>query len=374
VRSNRWLAGSAAALLALGIAACGSSDNSSTSTTSGGSSGSSGGASGSITGAGSTLAAPIYQQWGANLKGQGITLNFQPVGSGAGVTAWEQGTADFAGSDPALGDDEIAAASKKGGAPVHIPTVFGGITVSYNLSGVKSGLKLDGETIANIYLNKIKKWNDPAIAKLNSGTQLPDKNITVVHRSDSSGTTKGFTQFLADYSPEWKSGPGVDKTVKWPTGTGAKGNNGVAAAVKQSDGAIGYVEQAYALQNNFTFAAVKNKAGKFVMPTLESTSAAGDSLEVPDDLRFTAINAPGDGSYPIVSQTFVIVHTDLCAGGMSEQKAKVFKAFIDYGLSSDGQDAAKQLSYAPLPDSLLSKAKDQVTKLQCNGKPVGGAS
>ena len=373
MRSNRWLAGSAAALLALGIAACGSSDNSSTST-SGGSSSASSGASGSITGAGSTLAAPIYQQWGSNLKNKGITLNFQPVGSGAGVTAWEQGTADFAGSDPSLGDDEIAAASKKGGAPVHIPTVFGGITVSYNLSGVKSGLKLDGATIANIYLNKIKKWNDPAIAKLNSGTQLPDKNITVVHRSDSSGTTKGFTQFLADYSPEWKSGPGVDKTIKWPTGTGAKGNNGVAAAVKQSDGAIGYVEQAYALQNNFTFAAVKNKAGNFIQPTLESTSAAGDGLDIPADLRFTAIDAPGDNAYPIVSQTFVIVHTDLCAGGMDENKAKVFKTFIDYGLSSDGQDAAKELSYAPLPADLLSKAKEQVTKLQCNGKPVGGAS
>jgi phosphate transport system substrate-binding protein len=329
--------------------------------------------SGSITGAGSTLAAPIYQQWGSNLKGQGITLNFQPVGSGAGVTAWEQGTADFAGSDPALGDDEIAAASKKGGDPVHIPTVFGGITVSYNVSGVKEGLKLDGKTVADIYLGKVKKWNDPEITGQNSGVSLPDKNITVVHRSDSSGTTKGFTQFMADYSPEWKSGPGVDKTIKWPTGTGAKGNNGVAAAVKQSDGAIGYVEQAYALQNNFTFAAVKNKDGKYVMPTLESTSAAGDSLTLPDDLRFTAINAPGANTYPIVSQTFIIVHTDLCQGGMSDQKAKVFKAFIDYGLSSDGQNAAKELSYAPLPTQLLDKAKAQVTKLQCNGSALAGA-
>jgi phosphate transport system substrate-binding protein len=370
VRLTRWLAGITAAALALGIAACGSSDNSSTSSSG---SSSSSGVSGSITGAGSTLAAPIYQQWGSNLKGKGITLNFQPVGSGAGVTAWEQGTADFAGSDPALGDDEIAAASKKGGAPVHIPTVFGGITVSYNVSGVKEGLKLDGKTVADIYLGKVKKWNDPEIAGQNSGTSLPDKNITVVHRSDSSGTTKGFTQFLADYSPEWKSGPGVDKTIKWPTGTGAKGNNGVAAAVKQSDGAIGYVEQAYALQNNFTFAAVKNKDGKYVMPTLESTSAAGDSLTLPDDLRFTAINAPGANTYPVVSQTFIIVHTDLCAGGMSADKAKVFKAFIDYGLSSDGQNAAKELSYAPLPTQLLDKAKAQVTKLKCNGSALTGA-
>jgi phosphate transport system substrate-binding protein len=366
VRFHRWLAAGTAALLALGAAACGSSDSSTSSSSSSGSSN----ASGSISGAGSTLAAPIYSQWGSNLKGQGITLNFQPVGSGAGVTAWEQGTADFAGSDPALGDDEIAAASKKGGAPIHIPTVFGGITVSYNLSGVKAGLKLDGKTIADIYLKKVTKWNDPEIAGQNSGTTLPDKPITVIHRSDSSGTTKGFTQFMADYSPEWKSGPGVDKTIKWPTGTGAKGNNGVAAAVKQTDGAIGYVEQAYALQNNFTFAAVKNKSGKYISPTLESTSAAGDSLELPDDLRFTAINAPGPNAYPIVSQTFVIVHTDLCQGGMTEQKAKVFKAFIDYGLGTDGQNAAKELSYAPLPANLLAKAKAQVTKLQCNGSPL----
>jgi phosphate transport system substrate-binding protein len=370
VRSTRWLAISSAAALALGIAACGSSDNSSTSSSG---SSSSSGVSGSITGAGSTLAAPIYQQWGSDLKGKGITLNFQPVGSGAGVTAWEQGTADFAGSDPALGDDELAAASKKGGDPVHIPTVFGGITVSYNVSGLKAGLKLDGKTVADIYLGKVKKWNDPEIAGQNSGTTLPDKAITVVHRSDSSGTTKGFTQFMADYSPEWKSGPGVDKTIKWPTGTGAKGNNGVAAAVKQGDGSIGYVEQAYALQNNFTFAAVKNKDGKYVSPTLESTSAAGDSLTLPDDLRFTAINAPGANTYPIVSQTFVIVHTDLCQGGMSEQKAKVFKAFIDYGLSGDGQNAAKELSYAPLPTQLLDKAKAQVGKLQCNGSPLAAS-
>jgi phosphate transport system substrate-binding protein len=369
VRSNQWLAAGAAALLALGLAACGSSDDSSTSSSASSSSGASK-VSGSISGAGSTLAAPIYSQWGSNLKGQGVTLNFQPVGSGAGVTAWEQGTADFAGSDPALGDDEIAAASKKGGDPVHIPTVFGGITVSYNVSGVKAGLKLDGKTVADIYLKKVTKWNDPEIAGQNAGTSLPDKPITVVHRSDSSGTTKGFTQFLANYSPEWKSGPGVDKTIKWPTGTGAKGNNGVAAAVKQTDGAIGYVEQAYALQNNFTFAAVKNKSGKYVLPTLESTSAAGDGLDLPADLRFTAIDAPGPTAYPIVSQTFVIVHTDLCKGGMTAQKAKVFKAFIDYGLGTDGQNAAKQLSYAPLPADLLAKAKAQVAKLTCNGSPI----
>ena len=370
MRYRTWLSVAVAGALALAVTACGSSNKNSNANSGGGSSGGTKAAGGTINGAGSTLAAPIYEQWGSNLKGQGITLNYQPVGSGAGVTAWEQGTADFAASDPALKDSETAAASKKGGQPIHIPTVFGGITVSYNVSGVKTGLKLDGKAVADIYLGKVKKWNDAEIKALNPGVNLPAKNITVVHRSDSSGTTKGFTQFLADYSPTWKSGPGVDKTVKWPTGVGAKGNNGVAAAVKQTDGAIGYVEQAYALQNNFTFAAVKNKSGKFVSPTLDSTSAAGQGISLPADLRFTTIDSPSPSAYPIVSQTFIIVHQDLCAGGMSSGTAKAFKAFVDYGLGA-GQSVAKQLSYAALPSDLLSKAKAQVTKLTCNGKPIG---
>src|SRR5439155_3872879 len=166
------------------------------------------------------------------------------------------------------------------------------------------------------------KWNDPEIAGQNAGTSLPDKPITVIHRSDSSGTTKGFTQFLANYSPEWKSGPAVDKDIKWPTGTGAKGNDGVAAAVKQTDGAIGYVEQAYALQNGFTFADVKNKSGKYVAPTLASTSAAGDGIKIPADLSISVIDSPNPASYPISSQTFVIVNKDLCKGGLSSSKAK----------------------------------------------------
>jgi phosphate transport system substrate-binding protein len=367
VRSMKWFAVTAAGALALGLAACGGGSNSNSGSTG---SSSSGGSGGSITGAGSTLAAPIYEQWGANLKSQGITLNFQPVGSGAGVTAWEQGTADFAGSDPSLKDDEIPAAEKKGGQPIHVPTVFGAITISYNLSGVKSGLKLDGKTVADIYLGKVKNWNDREIAGQNPGVKLPSSAITVVHRSDSSGTTKGFTQFLADYSPQWKNGPGVDKTIKWPTGTGAKGNNGVAAAVKQQQGSIGYVESAYALQNNFTFASVKNKTGQYVVPTLSSTSAAGEGITLPPDLRFSAIDSPNAKAYPIVSQTFVIVHKDLCQGGLSAGKAKTVKAFLDYGLGA-GQSVAKQLSYAPLPSALLSKAKAQVQKLTCDGKAIG---
>ncbi len=370
MKSRQWLAVAAAGMLAIGASACGSSSSSSDTgsssaapaSTSGGSS-----AGGTLNGAGSTLAQPIYQQWGSELKGQNITLNYQGVGSGAGVASFAAGTADFAASDPALTPEDVATIKKS--PPLQFPTVFGAITVSYNLDGVKAGLKLDGKTIADIYLGTVKKWNDPEIASQNSGLSLPSTNITVVHRSDSSGTTKGFTTFLAAYSPEWKSKVGADKDVKWPTGTGAKGNPGVAAAVKQTPGAIGYVEEAYALQNNFTTSNVKNSSGNYIAPTLASTTAAGDGIKVPPDLGISTIDAPGAQAYPIVSQTFIIVHTDLCVGGMSKANAEAFKTFINYGLG-EGQNVAKQLFYAPLPPSLLSQSKAQVGKLLCNGAPL----
>src|SRR4051812_23479911 len=269
LNSRTWLALAAALVLALTVAACGSSNKKSDTGGGGG-----GGASGSINGAGSTFAAPIYQQWGNALKDKGITVNYQPVGSGAGIAQLAAGTADFGASDPALTPQDRATFKK--GEAVQIPTAFGAITVSYNLSGVNKGLKLDGATVADIFLGKINKWNDPAIAKLNPGVTLPGDAITVVHRSDESGTTKGFTKFLGAYSKEWASKVGSDKTVKWPTGSGAKGNDGVAAAVKQQSGAVGYVEEAFALQNNFTTASVKNKSGKFVEPKLAATTAAGN--------------------------------------------------------------------------------------------------
>lgn len=343
----------------MGVAACGGSSSASTS-----SSGSS--ASGTVNGAGSTFAAPIYQQWGSDLKKQGITVNYQPVGSGAGVAALANKTADFAGSDPPL----VAADKSSIKTPViQIPMAIGAITVSYNAPGLQKGLKLDGGTIADIFMGKVTTWNDPEIAKQNPGVSLPSSKITVVHRSDESGTTKGFTTFLSAYSPEWKSKIGADKTVKWPTGTGAKGNDGVAAAVKQTSGAVGYVEQAYALQNNFNYADVKNKAGKYVAPTLQSTSAAGEGLSVPPDLGVVTIDSPNPAAYPISSQTFVDVHQDVCKSGMSAGNAKALKAFLTYGLDQ-GQAVAKQLFYAPLPANLLSKSKAQIDKIQCNGSAI----
>ncbi len=360
------LAALAACALATGAAACGSSDDnkdSGSATAAGAPS-----VSATLNGAGSTFAAPIYQQVGADLKGKGLTINYQGVGSGAGVSQFAAGTVDFAGSDPALADEDKATIKK--GDPIQIPFALGAITASYNLSGVKSGLKLDGATLAKIYLGKITSWDDAAIKAQNSGLTIPSTKITVVHRSDSSGTTKGFTQFLANYSPEWKGGPGVDKDIKWPVGTGAKGNDGVAAAVKQTDGAIGYVEQAYALQNGFTFADVKNKSGKYVAPTLESTSAAAEGLTVPADLGVSTIDAANAAAYPIVSQTFAITYADPCKAGMDKNKATGLKTFFAY-LLNEGQDTIKKLSYAPIPDAL--KAKDQavVDAMQCNGAAIG---
>jgi phosphate transport system substrate-binding protein len=371
VNTNKLLAGASAAALAFGVAACGSSDSSTNPSSTGSSGGSSSKVNATLNGAGSTFAAPIYQQVGSDLKGQGLTINYQPVGSGAGVSQFTAGTTDFAGSDPALKPEEVTAIKK--GTPVQIPFAFGAITASYNLSGVKSGLKLDGKTLADIYLGKVKAWNDPEIAGQNSGTKLPSTKITVVHRSDSSGTTKGFTQFLANYSPEWNKGPGVDKEVKWPTGTGAKGNDGVAAAVKQSDGAIGYVEQAYALQNNFTFASVKNKSGSYIAPTLESTSAAGDGIKIPDDLSISVIDSPNPKAYPITSQTFAITYKDPCKAGLSKSKAQGLKTFLGYLVGSQGQDTIAKLSYAKIPSTLQQKDQAAVDGMQCNGASITGS-
>jgi phosphate transport system substrate-binding protein len=277
------------AALAIGLAACGGSGGSG----SGGGGASGPQAGGTLNGAGATFPQPVYQEWAARFqKTTGTTVNYQGIGSGGGIAQFTAGTVDFGASDAAMTDEEIAAAKKKGD-PVHVPTVLGAVTVSYNLQGVKSGLKLDGPTTADIFLGKITKWNDPKIASQNSGVSLPGSTISICHRSDESGTTKNFTAFLADYSDAWKNGPGVDKSVKWPGGTGAKGNDGVAACIKQNQNSIGYVEQAYALANNFTFASVKNKSGAYIEPTLESTSTAADGIALPADLRVSTINAPG---------------------------------------------------------------------------------
>jgi phosphate transport system substrate-binding protein len=380
LRTSRIGGVALAVAVSLGIAACGSSSSSSStpaastpasstpstpaSTTSTSSPSS---ASGTINGAGSTFAAPIYQQWGSSLSSQGLTVNYNPVGSGAGVAELQTGTVDFAGSDPAMKPSEIAKAK---GPVFHFPVAFGAITVAYNLSGVKSGLKLDGPTIANMFLGKIKTWSDPAIKALNPGMSLPSTAVTVVHRSDASGTTKGFVTFLSDYSPAWTAAAGKpDKTVKWRTGTGAAKNAGVAAAVKQTVGAIGYVEQAYALQNGMTYASVKNSHGAFIAPSLAATTAAAVGIKVPPDLTVSTINSPNAAAYPIASQTFLIVYRDMCKAGVAKGTASGVKKLLAYGLGA-GQQIEAQLDYASLPATLLAKDTAQLGKLTCNGAPL----
>jgi phosphate transport system substrate-binding protein len=353
------------ALLALTLAACGKSGSTTSGTTASTSS-----SSATISGAGSTFAAPVYQQWGSGISG--LTVNYNPVGSGAGITALEGKTVDFGASDPPLKPADFATLEKVG--PVQqIPMFLGAITVSYNLPGVKTGLKLDGPTIAEIFLGKIKTWNASAIAALNPGVSLPSTPITVIHRSDSSGTTSGFTGFLASVSPEWKSKVGEGKTVPWPTGTGAKGNAGVAGAVQQSTGAVGYVEQSYALEHKFTYASVKNKAGNYVEPTLASTSAAAEGVEVPANLGIKIKNPSAPTAYPITSQTFVVVYKDMCKAGVpgGEAAAKGVVQFLEYGLGS-GQSILSQADYAALPSAILEKSKAAVKELQCNGAPISG--
>ena len=302
----------------------------------------------------------------------GLTVNYQAVGSGAGITALVSKTVDFGASDPPLKPAEEAALAKNGSPAVQVPMFLGAITVSYNLPGVKTGLKLDGSTLAGIFLGKITKWNDSAIAALNPGVSLPSTAITVIHRSDSSGTTAGFTGFLAAVDPEWASKVGSGKDVQWPTGTGAKGNAGVAGAIEQSTGAVGYVEQAYALQHNFTYASVKNKAGNYVAPSLASTSAAAEGIEVPANLGFAIKNPSGAQAYPITSQTFIVVNKDLCKASIpgGESAAKGVKAFLEYGLGTSGQSVLAQADYAALPASILAKSKEAVSGLQCNGSPL----
>jgi phosphate transport system substrate-binding protein len=368
VINNKLGALAGCAILASGLAACGSSNSSSSNST--GTTASSSTAA-TISGAGSTFAAPVYEQWASSLSP--LTVNYQAVGSGAGITSLEAKTVDFGASDPPLKPEDEEAIAKNGSSAVQIPMFLGAITVSYNLPGVKTGLKLEGKTIADIYLGKIKSWNDPEIEALNPGVSLPSTPITVIHRSDSSGTSAGFTGFLSDVDPEWKTKVGEGKTVEWPTGTGEKGNAGVAGGVQQTAGAIGYVEQAYALEHNFTYASVKNKAGSFVEPTLASTSAAAEGITLPANLGFKISNPAAATAYPITSQTFIVVSKDLCKAGIpgGEAAAKGVVKFLDYGLG-EGQAILSKADYAALPAAILAKSKEAVAGLECNGTSLGG--
>jgi phosphate transport system substrate-binding protein len=367
VTKNKMSALAGCAVLALGLAACGSSSSSSSSS---GTTASSGG-SATVSGAGSTFAAPVYLQWASSLPS--LTVNYQAIGSGAGITAIESKTVDFGASDPPLKPADEEAIAKNGSPAVQIPMFLGAITVSYNLPGVPAGMKLDGKTLGEIFLGKIKTWNASQLGALNPSLTLPSTAVTVIHRSDSSGTTAGFTSFLATVDPEFKRKVGEGKVVPWPTGTGAKGNAGVAGAIQQTVGAVGYVEQAYALQHHFTYAAIQNKAGSFILPTLESATAAGEGVSIPPNLGIKIKNPSSPKAYPITSQTFIMVNKDLCKAGVpgGEAAAKGVGKFLAYGLG-EGQTILSQADYAPLPAAILAKSKEAAAGLQCNGSSIGG--
>ncbi len=321
---------------------------------------SSGGA--GITGAGATFPEPIYSKWAGDFAASGgFPVNYQGVGSGAGIEQFTAKTVDFGATDAPMNDDEIAAATEAGGEVLHIPTVLGSVAVTYNLPGV-DGLKLDGETLANIYLGNITAWNDDAIAALNEGVELPDTPITVVHRSDGSGTSYVFTGYLSKASSDWADQVGQDKEPDWPTGEGAEKNDGVAAQVMGTEGAIGYNELAYAIENNIPVAQLKNQAGEFVEPTLDSTTKAGEGVEYPADLRFDLLDSATSGAYPIVTATWLLVWKDPSAAGQDAQKAKDVQAWLKYALG-DGQKSAPDLNYAPLPADLLAAATAAVDSM-----------
>src|SRR5262249_5423341 len=310
-----------------------------------------------INGAGATFPYPIYSKWFDEYAkvDPSVRFNYQSIGSGGGQKQIMAQTVDFGASDGPMSDENLA---KAPGKLLHIPTVAGAVVMSVNLPG-NPALTFDGEIIADIYLGKIKKWNDPKIAALNPGVKLPDNDVVVVHRSDGSGTTYIFTDYLSKVSPEWKQKVGNNTSVKWPTGIGAKGNEGVSGQVKQVPGAIGYVELIYALQNKMAFADLKNAAGQVVKPSLESVTAALSTAEIPDDFRFSMTNAPGKDAYPVCGATWLLVYEQQ----KDPAKGKKLVEFLKWAVSK-GQGMAKDLDYAPLPDSVQQRVLKRIDEIK----------
>jgi phosphate transport system substrate-binding protein len=313
-----------------------------------------------IVGAGASFPAPIYQRWFQDLNGKypNLQVNYQSVGSGAGVEQFTAGTVDFGASDTAMKDEEVAAVGDDKGGVLMLPMTAGSIVLAYNLPEVQGELKLPREVYADILLGKITKWNDPKIAAANEGVQLPDQNIAVVHRSDGSGTTSVFTEHLSTISPEWKDKVGAGKTVQWPKGVGAKGNEGVTAQIQQTPGAIGYVEYGYAKNNNLKFASLENKAGQFVAPSDESASKTLEKVELPENLRAFITDPEGEEAYPIVTYTWLLVHEKY----PDPEKAKAIEAMVEYGLT-EGQQVSGELGYVPLPKNVAEKVAAAADKI-----------
>jgi phosphate transport system substrate-binding protein len=313
-----------------------------------------------INGAGATFPYPIYSKWFAEYAKvhPEVRINYQSIGSGGGIRQLTNQTVFFGATDGPMSDEQLKSAP---GAILHLPTVLGGVVPIYNVGGVTQPLRFTGSLLAGIYLGNITKWNDPAIAAANPGVELPATDITIVHRSDGSGTTYIFVDYLSKVSPEFKQKVGVATSVSWPAGVGAKGNEGVSGLVKQSPGAIGYVELIFATQNNISYGQVQNAAGKFVKASTESVTAAAASAaaKMPADFRVSITNAPGAGAYPIASFTWVLLYQNPA----DKARGKAMVDFMNWALS-DGQHFAPQLGYAPLPQGVVEKEREAVKKIQ----------
>jgi phosphate transport system substrate-binding protein len=312
-----------------------------------------------LNGAGATFPYPMYSKWFSEYHKlhPEIQINYQSIGSGGGIRQVINGTVDFGASDGPMTDEMLKEAKTK---ILHLPTVLGADVPAYNIPGVNAELKFTPEALAGIFLGKITKWNDKALTSVNPGVSLPDKDIIVVHRSDGSGTTYIWTDYLSKISPEWQGQVGKGTSVKWPIGLGGKGNEGVAGSIRQLQGSIGYVELIYAVQNNIPYGSVKNAAGNFVKATLESvTTAAASSPKMPADFRVSITNAPGKDAYPVSSFTWLLIPQQ----SKDAAKGKILADFLNW-MVTDGQKMTAALSYAPLPESVVAKEKEAIKQVK----------
>ena len=322
-----------------------------------------------LTGAGATFPYPIYSKWFSDYAQRtGIKINYQSIGSGGGIRQLSEQTVDFGASDGPMSDQELANA--KGGPVLHFPTVMGAVVMTYNVPGINRPLNLSGDVIADIYSGKITKWNDARIVAQNRGVSLPNSDILVVHRSDGSGTTYIFSDYLTSVSPSWASSLGRGKEIKWPVGLGGKGNEGVAGQVKQTPGSIGYVELAYAKQNKLPYANVRNAAGRYVAPSIASVTAAAGGMKLPKntDYRVSMVNAPGNDSYPISSMTWILVYQNQ----PDRVKGAKLVNFLRWAYK-DGEKAASSLDYAPLPAPMVAQLQNRLKTIRFADTRVGEA-
>ncbi len=347
--------------LTLILAACGGSSTTNSSSGSGSPSAPSCPSTSQLNGAGSTFINPLFSKMFSEFPNAkcGLNVNYQSVGSGAGINDLLTGVVDFGATDSPMTTAQLAQSTK--GPILHIPVTIGAVAISYNLSGVSGHLNLTGPVIANIFLGTVKYWDDPSITALNTHVSIPHQSITVVHRSDGSGTSSIFTHYLSVVSPEWSTKVGAGTTVNWPTGVGAKGNSGVAAQVKSTAGAIGYNELAYVLTNTIQYAALQNANGKYVLPSLQSAAAAAQNITTfPADLRFFFVNAPGDATYPITGFTWTIVYQNQTNTDKGQAIANTV-----WWIIHDGQQFSAPLSYVPLPSNIVDKGVAQIKLMKC---------